>query len=399
MEKILRIGVFGTWRGNAYLKILNEMPDVKITAICDKRPEMIEQALPNCPADVKTFAAFDSFIDSGLFDAVLLANYFNEHTPFAVKAMKRGIHVLSETTAAVTPAQCVELVRTVEETGCKYMLAENYPFMCACQELKRVYEGGTLGKVLFAEGEYVHPMSAQEATYYAPEKYQWRRWIPCTFYLTHALSPLMHMTGAMPKKVNARAAFDPGYGMERKRYVGDRAGIILCEMDNDAIFRVGGSCNFGPHGNWYRLACDKGGVETVRGNQADVWLAYNAWQKPEGAETSRTYTAQWQEQGELASKAGHGGGDFWVCWHFVRYILDDVKPYFDVYQAVSMAAVGIYAWRSILADGATFTIPDFRSEAARKVIENDTLNPIPDINGNGQTLACSSRSFPCNYED
>ncbi len=32
------------------------------------------------------------------------------------------------------------------------MLAENYPFMLFNQEMKRVYNGGTLGKAVFAEG-------------------------------------------------------------------------------------------------------------------------------------------------------------------------------------------------------------------------------------------------------
>jgi len=396
-NKICRIGIFGTFRGLAYLKIFASMDDVKITAICDKRPEAIANALPHCPDDVKTFASFDEFIDSGLFDAVLLTNYFHEHAPFAVKAMQRGIHVLSETTPASTLAECVALVRAVEETGCKYMLAENYPFMCANLELKRVYETGTLGKALFAEGEYVHPMDPREATdKYAPFAEHWRRHTPCTYYSTHALAPLMHITGAIPTKVNARAAFDSAYALERQRYVADRCGIILCETDQDSIFRISGSCSFGPHGNWYRIGCDRGGIETVRGNQSDVRLCYNSWQLPEGAEPSKIYTAQWTSNAELASKAGHGGGDFWVCYNFVRYVLDDVEPFFTVYRAAAMSAVAIQAWKSVLDDGATYRIPDFRKEADRKEFENDHLTPFPDAEG-GATLPRSSKPFDPEY--
>jgi len=397
-SKIMRLGVFGTKRGCAYMKIFNEMPDVKITAICEKDPEGLERGRKYWNEDTKVFSDFEEFISSGLFDAVLMTNYFHEHAPYAVKAMRRGIHVLSETTAAATLGECVDLVRAVEETGCKYMLAENYPFMCACQELRRVYAGGTLGDVLFAEGEYVHPMRPEEANAYAPFKYHWRRHIPCTYYLTHALSPLMFMTDTMPKKVNGRAVFSPDYATARERYVADRAGIMMCEMDNGAIFRISGSCSFGPHANWYRLACDKGGIETVRSNQADVWLSYNSWEKPEGVEeASRIYHAEWQEQGELASKAGHGGGDFWVCWHFVRYILDDVKPYFDVYRAVAMSAVGICGWLSILEDGKTMEIPDFTKEADRKKVENDRRTPFPNEDGTGITLPRSSKPFNPSY--
>ena len=43
-----------------------------------------------------------------------------------------------------------------EKSKAKYMLLENYPFMLFNQEMKKIYEGGTLGKILYAEGEYNH---------------------------------------------------------------------------------------------------------------------------------------------------------------------------------------------------------------------------------------------------
>ena len=128
MEKQLRIGVFGTWRGNAYIKATKYVDNAVITAICDKNPTRIENAKGNCPPDVAIFDNFDDFIDSGLFEAVFLCNYFQEHAQYAIRAMEKGIHVFSETMAASTMALCVQLCRTVEKTGCVYMLAENYPF-------------------------------------------------------------------------------------------------------------------------------------------------------------------------------------------------------------------------------------------------------------------------------
>lgn len=393
MANECRIGVFGTWRGNAYIRAFKDVENCKVTAICDRRPKVIEDALPNCPEGTKTFSDFDEFINSGLFDAVVMTNYFHEHAPFAIKAMEKGIHVLSETTAAFTMKECVDLCRAVERTGAKYMLAENYPFMCACQEMKRVYETGKLGKVIYADGEYVHPMSTNESDYYAPSEYHWRKYLPKTYYLTHSLAPLMYMTGVMPKSVNARTSFYPEYAIERGRMSGDSAGIMLCQMNDDSVFRVSGSCSFGPHGNWYRLGCVNGGIETIRGNQSNVRLEYNSWTTPEGEETSRIYTPGWSEHGELAAKAGHGGGDFWVAYNFVKYINEDIKPFFDVYKAAAMSAVGILGWKSVLEDGKTYHIPDFTKEEERKIYENDDLRPIPDENGNGMNLPCTSKEF------
>ena len=44
-------------------------------------------------------------------DAVVLANYFHEHAPFAVQALKADKHVMSETAACHTLAEGVALAR------------------------------------------------------------------------------------------------------------------------------------------------------------------------------------------------------------------------------------------------------------------------------------------------
>lgn len=376
MEK-LRIGVFGTKRGSAYLNVLSQLEDVKITAICDRDPSAIERGIGFCPEDVKVFADFDEFINSGLLDGVVLCNYFNEHAPYAVKALEKGIPVLSETTAASTMKECVELCRAVERTGTLYCMAENYPHMKGVEELKRRYDDGSFGHVIFAEGEYVHPMTAAQSAAYAPEKYHWRKFNPRTYYSTHSLAPLMYITGCMPKRVIGKTVFDPEYSVARHRYNADNCGIMLVEMDNGSLFRVSGSCSFGPHGNWYRLGCTNGGIETVRGNESRVRAVYNSWEVPEGRKEAEEYEAAWQTNAELADKAAHGGGDFWVNYNFVRMIRGEIKPYFDCYRAAAMSAVAILGWQSVLNDGKQFDIPDFRDEEQRRIYENDDRDPYP----------------------
>lgn len=396
MKKI-RIGVFGAWRGNAYLSVLNRLDNVVITAICDKNPARTENALANCPDDVKVFSDFDAFIGSGM-DAVVLCNYFHEHTPYAIQAMEKGIHVLSETTAAATLKECVELCRAVEKTGCTYVLAENYPHMKGCTELKRIFDTGTMGRVIYAEGEYVHPMSVKESQNYAPEKYHWRKYIPRTYYLTHSLAPLMYITDTMPVKIIGKTVFDPSYSIERRRMCADVAGIMLCEMDNGALFRISGSSSFGPHGNWYRIGCINGGAETVRGSDDQVRVVYNSWNVPDGYEQNSTYKAGWgsAENTALAEKAGHGGGDFWTVYNFIQCLLGKQIPYFDVYRATAMSATAVLGWYSVLDNSRQIDIPDFKKEDVRKIFENDDRTPFP-AEGRPATLPCSSRDWTPDY--
>jgi hypothetical protein len=76
-----------------------------------------------------------------------------------------------------------------------------------------------------------------------------------------------------------------------------------------------------------------------------------------------------------------GGGDFWVLYHFINNLKEGTTPYFDVYKAVSMSAVGILGWRSSLEKGVEYKIPDFRNKEERDKYRDDDLTPYPDENG------------------
>ncbi|MBQ3085012.1 MAG: hypothetical protein IJC46_06165, partial [Clostridia bacterium] len=78
----IKIGVFGAGRGVDIAKnfmLLN----CDIVALCDFRPDRLEQGAKQLGNGVALYEDFDSFIEHGM-DAVILANYFHEHAPFTI---------------------------------------------------------------------------------------------------------------------------------------------------------------------------------------------------------------------------------------------------------------------------------------------------------------------------
>ena len=127
MSKNIKMGVFGLDRGSALLTSIEAIEGVTLHAVCDKNTEQYEKIKSTNDAltdDVLYFTNFDEFIESGI-EAVFLANYFHEHCKFAIRCLEKGIAVLSDTTAAATLKECVQLCETVEKTGTKYMLGAN----------------------------------------------------------------------------------------------------------------------------------------------------------------------------------------------------------------------------------------------------------------------------------
>ncbi len=390
MEKI-KIGIVGLKRGISFVHAYKMMDDVEIRAVCESDTAYAATVQNELPENTLLFDNFDAFIDCGL-DAVVLAEYFHLHAGHAITALGKGIHVLSETTAAPTLGECVKLCEAVEESGCKYMLAANVPHMPGPMELARLYADAGFGRVLYAEGEYFHPLAPGEGADLAPIPNHWRNYLPKTYYNMHDLGTLMCITGTMPKKVNAKSINAPDIikKTRSKKKMGDIASIILNEMDNGAIFRTTACASLGPDGKWFRLNCENGTIETKRQDQDTVLVRYNHWAVPEGSKQEEMYPAPTPKISEEQLKSGHGGTDYDVDRLFIRYLRDEAEPFFDVYRAVALSAAGILAWRSVLDNGNGYEIPDFRDKEARKAVADDFLTPFPDENGNGITLTCSS---------
>ncbi|MBE6703732.1 MAG: Gfo/Idh/MocA family oxidoreductase [Ruminococcaceae bacterium] len=385
MSKTLKIGIFGANRGSHYFDIIMAN-NGEIVAVCDKKEKLVNAAVAKLGGTAKGFTDFEEFIKEPM-DCIFLANYFHEHAKYAIRCLEMGINVISECTANSTMAEGVALCRAAEKSNAIYMIAENYPFMLFNQEMKRVCDSGSLGKIMFAEGEYNHPGSP----YYKKEpgvKYtislkdsleHWRNHLPATYYVTHSLAPLMAATGAFPKKVTAMPIFMPlPEDCDNPKAVGDGTAIIMTQNDDGSVFRVTGCATFGAREDSYRICGKKGQIENVRGSDGMVMQQYNGWDRPEGWDTNCKYYKPEliDDDKELIEKSGHGGGDFFVFREFFRCVREGKPHQFDVYFATAMASVAILGHRSVLAGGVTFDVPDFRLEEDKKKWENDYSTPF-----------------------
>ena len=146
MRKI-KIGVLGLYRGTSMINYCKNADNAEVVALCDKWEEGIKrQKENNKDLNITYYTNFDEFIKHDM-DAVVLANYANEHAPFAIKAMKEGKHVFSEVLPFQTMKEAVELIETVEQTGKIYAYGENYCYMAGPYEMKKLYQENKIGEL------------------------------------------------------------------------------------------------------------------------------------------------------------------------------------------------------------------------------------------------------------
>ena len=383
MKKI-RIGVLGAYRGTSMINYCKCADHAEVVAICDKSPIALEKHRKLAEElSITLYDNFDDFIRHDM-DAVVLANYANEHAPFAIRAMKLGKHVFSEVLPVQTMKEAVELVETVEQTGMLYAYGENYCYMPAPYEMKKLYREGKIGEFEYGECEYVHNCEPiwPQITY--GERDHWRNNMYSTFYCTHSLGPIIHMTGLRPVSV---VGFE-GTQNARAVRVGSKSGSFGIEMvtlENGGIIK---SLHGGLYKDsiWYSVYGSKGRMESAREDaRADnVSRIYINYDENEGGYERRkpeTYHPQ-REHDEKAQGFGHGRSDFYSMYNFVEKLLGNPEAdTIDVYEALDMFLPGMFAYRSILDGSVPKEIPNLRDKSIRDLWRNDTACTIPEKAG------------------
>lgn len=388
----LKIGVFGAYRGMTMINVLLKHPDAELVAICDKYRPILDkagEAAKEAGLTVALYECFDDFIKHDM-DAVVLANYANEHAIFAVRLLDAGMHVMSEVLPCETMAQAVELVEAVERSGKVYAYAENYCYMDHTFEMWRRYERGDVGEVMYGEGEYIHDCSSIWPGITYGERDHWRNFMFSTFYCTHSIGPMLTITGRRPVQV---VGFETQ--VNKQKYAlgfwqgGLVGGIEMLTLDNGAILKsVHGGLKREPGSINYEIYGTKGSMESNRlpGKKLSVYIEGDKFCQGE----TEWYDPEKFVSADMAEKFGtHGGSDFYATHFFIEKILgrpDGEKYSIDVYKALDMGICGIMAYRSILAGNKPMPIPNFRNPEEREPFRNDRMSTNPNISSGDDLL-------------
>lgn len=390
----LKIGVFGGYRGGTMIDALLLRDDATLVAVCDKYTNILDgvkEKGKKAGMEIACYECFDDFIEHDM-DAVVLANYANEHVPFAIRCLEKGMHVLSEVLPCETPAQAVALIEAVEKSGKVYGYAENYCYMDHTFEMQRRYENGDVGEVMYAEGEYIHDCSLIWPSITYGERDHWRNRQFPTFYCTHSIGPMMTITGRRPVRVvgfeTAPATWMPELGAPRAG-----AGVEMIVMDNGAIFKsIHGALKRQPDSINYIVYGQKGMMETGRLEPLKKLNVYMEGEQYCAGPWDQYDPIHHIEAEKAAKIPSHGNSDFYPTHFFIEKILgkpDGMKYCIDVYTAVDMGMCGILAWRSVLDGNKPYDIPDFRDPAQREAWRNDNACTNLELAGE-QLLPLSS---------
>jgi predicted dehydrogenase len=209
---------------------------------------------------------------------------------------------------------------------------------------------------------------------FCKHKYEWRNWMPQSYYSSHVVGPFLYATGLRPVAVSGLESPNA----QPSRSIGkltDEVASFTVKLNNGAAAHfVNDFMSARYTFLWWFLSGDKGSIENDRTGGGlhvftDSGVAHSTPAAPHSA--------------EKAGAAGHGGSDYFVVYDFVRAVKGDAPPAIDVRTGLEMTMPGILAHRSALRGGAWLDVPDLDNPQVRDKYRRDTATPFTTTNKPG----------------
>ncbi|MBZ0297709.1 MAG: Gfo/Idh/MocA family oxidoreductase [Anaerolineae bacterium] len=364
MDKI-RAGIVGLQRGNGITHSLQMHPQVEITALCDINTHRLSEiARTFSVADDHLYDNYDNFLNADL-DVVVIATPIQIHAEQSIAAMESGKHVLCEQTAAYTIEDCTLLVETVNRTGLKYMMAENYTYFHYIRQWKEQVDQGKLGKIFYAEGEYIHEIVNLLIDPVTKERH-WRYTRPPIYYCAHTLGPLLTLMDDRIVKATGVHSGKNIYPQEEGLGFLDME-VGLFQTEKGAVIKILRSQTAPRHHEviFYSLYGTKGCIESGR-NRTEGYGSSRGLMYIEGETSRETGAVEIDcpvvdpDAPEEARKGGHGTSELYMVNDFIGSIQNNTKPPIDVIRSIEFTIPGIIAHESAMRGGEWLDVPQFR---------------------------------------
>ena len=162
----VRVGFIGLGaRGRGAIERYVYLPDAKVVALCDLDSVNVNKA--NEILTSHKLPAADIYVGEDVWkemcgrddiDLVYICTDWHSHAPMAVYAMKQGKHVAVEVPAAMTVAECWQLVNTAERTRRHCIMLENCCYDAFALTTLNMARQGLFGEIMHVEGAYIHDL-------------------------------------------------------------------------------------------------------------------------------------------------------------------------------------------------------------------------------------------------
>ena len=141
---IIGMGNMGTSHAKSFLD--GKIRGMQLTAVADIKEEKLAWSKENLPW-AKTYSSAEELIESGEADAVIICTPHYSHPELVVKALKSGLHVVSEKPAGVYTKQVREMNEFAENQNKTFAMMFNQRTNCVYRKIKEIVDSKQYGEI------------------------------------------------------------------------------------------------------------------------------------------------------------------------------------------------------------------------------------------------------------
>src|SRR5688500_10760713 len=128
--------------------IAQEYADVaEFVGLCDINPLRVEVAKKQIGVSCPTFTSFDQMMDKAKPDLLMVTTVDGYHSEYIVKALERGIDVMTEKPMVIDEKQCQAVLDAEKKSGRNIVVTFNYRYAPKHRTVKEVLMSGKIGKI------------------------------------------------------------------------------------------------------------------------------------------------------------------------------------------------------------------------------------------------------------
>src|SRR5687768_5227718 len=135
------IGMWGTPVARRYAD------SVEFVGLSDINPIRLEAAKKAMGVSCPTFTSFDEMMDKAKPDLVMVTTVDGYHSEYIVKALGRGVDVMTEKPMVIDEKQCQAVLDAEKRAGKKVIVTFNYRYAPKHQKIKELLMSGEIGRI------------------------------------------------------------------------------------------------------------------------------------------------------------------------------------------------------------------------------------------------------------
>ncbi len=374
----LKIALVGLGFGGSFLPIYLDHPDVARVGVVDTDAVKCAQFKARYPR-IEVYDSLDAVLKDDSVDAVHLVTPIPLHAGQTVAVLDSGKHCACTVPMATSLEDLRRIVDAKRRSGKIFMMMETTLYTYQFFYVKRMIDTGELGRIQFMRGSHYQDMSGW------PDYWMG---LPPMWYGTHAIGPMVALSGSRIKRVNAFGSgtmdpalavrygnpfpvesalfeFENGLKGEATRSLFETARAYqegLSVYGSKASFEWGFRDGDDPYVTTLSPFTDgrRGAATPVR--QVEMPNFYQSLPEP-----IRKYTVNPADfdptNPQVSLGKGRGGGHHGSHPHlvneFVRSIVEERAPWIDERLGANITAAGVCAHASAMQNGEAVTVPEF----------------------------------------